>query len=96
MRARWGLLFGLSDDAWKAGAPASADAIATHASSAANAVILAHRQMLGVDPSTKVAGAILGGLGLQPGTAFDTRKDALPLARRMLAYSAMTPAFQTR
>jgi uncharacterized protein (DUF1800 family) len=96
MRARWGLLFGLSDDAWKTGAPAAADAIAARASSAANAVILAHRQMLGVDPPTKVAGAILGGLGLQPGTVFDTRKDALPLARRMLAYSAMTPAFQTR
>jgi hypothetical protein len=27
---------------------------------------------------------------------FDSRKDALPLARRMLAYCAMTPAFQTR
>jgi len=86
----------LSYDAWKAGAPSAAYAIATHASSAANAVIMAHRQMLGVDPSTKVAAAILGGLGLPPAAAFDTRKDALPLARRMLAYAAMTPAFQTR
>jgi len=35
-------------------------------------------------------------MGLKPGTPFDTRKDVLPLAKRMLAYCAMTPAFQMR
>ncbi len=52
--------------------------------------------MLGADAAPKVVAAIVEGMGLKPGAAFDTRKDALPLARRMLAYSAMTPSFQTR
>jgi len=60
------------------------------------ALFVAHRKLLGVDPPAKVTAAILAGLGLHPGAAFDSRKDALPLARRMLAYCAMTPAFQTR
>jgi hypothetical protein len=49
-----------------------------------------------VEVSPKVATAIMAGLGLKPGTPFDTRKDRLPLSRRILAYCAMTPAFQTR
>jgi hypothetical protein len=52
--------------------------------------------MLGSEAPTKVTMAIVEGMGLKPGMAFDSRKDALPLARRMLAYCAMTPAFQTR
>jgi hypothetical protein len=35
-------------------------------------------------------------MGLHPAMPFDTRKDALQLSRHMLAYCAMTPAFQTR
>jgi hypothetical protein len=96
MRARWGLLLGLADDAWKAGTSEVAQEIAQGAPTAQVAVIVAHRKLLGIDPPAKVSAAILGGLGLQPGVAFESRKDALPLARRMLAYCAMTPAFQMR
>jgi len=60
------------------------------------AVNAAHRQLLGVEAPTRVSLAIVDGLGLKGGTPFDTRKDALPLAKRMLAYCAMTPAFQMR
>ncbi len=95
MRRRWSLLLGLADDAWKAGAPAIAHAIAGK-STPEQAVGAAHRQLLGIEAPTKVTIAIVEGLELKPGQPFDTRKDALPLARRMLAYCAMTPAFQTR
>jgi uncharacterized protein (DUF1800 family) len=95
MRRRWSLLFGLADDAWKAGAPHTALVIAG-ATTPELAVNAAHRRLLGSDAPPKIAQAIVAGLGLKPGLPFDTRKDALPLARRMLAYCAMTPAFQTR
>ena len=52
--------------------------------------------MLGVDPPAKVTKAVLDGMGLRVGTRFDNRKDALSLARRLLAYCAMTPTFQAR
>lgn len=95
MRMRWVLLFGLADDAWKAGAPQAAQAAAEKATpeQAVNAV---HQALLGSDVSPKVQQAITTGLGLKPGSPFESRKDALPLARRMLAYCAMTPAFQSR
>ncbi len=35
-------------------------------------------------------------MGLKPDTPFQSRKDAPALAKRLLAYCAMTPAFQTR
>lgn len=95
MRRRWSLLLGLADDAWKAGAPDAALAVAQKAT-AEEAARAAYRQMLGADAPAKVTMAILDGMALKPGAAFETRKDALPLARRLLAYSAMTPAFQTR
>ncbi|MBN9089464.1 MAG: DUF1800 domain-containing protein [Reyranella sp.] len=95
MRRRWSLLLGLADDAWKAGSPSAALAVAQAATPEA-AVNAAHRRLLGAEAPAKTALAIVAGLGLKPGTAFDTRKDALPLARRMLAYCAMTSDFQTR
>ena len=95
MRMRWAMLFGLADDAYKAGAASAATAIAGHPTPEA-AVAAAHRTLLGREASPQVTAAILGGMGLKPGIAFETRKDALPLARRMLAYCAMSPAFQTR
>ena len=95
MRRRWSLLLGLADDAWKAGAPQAALAVAEK-TTAEHAAGEAYRRMLGAEPPPKVTMAIVEGLGLKPGMAFDNRKDALPLARRMLAYCAMTPVFQTR
>ena len=95
MRQRWGLLLGLSDDAWKAGAAQAAPAIA-EARTSEQAADAAHRRLLGIEAPPKVAHAVVEGLGLKPGMPFDTRRDAIPLARRMLAYCAMTPAFQTR
>jgi uncharacterized protein (DUF1800 family) len=95
MRRRWSLLLGLADDAWKAGAPPAAASVAEQATPAA-AVNLAHRHLMGTQAPSPVLRAIVEGMGLKPGSAFDTRKDALPLARRMLSYCAMTPAFQTR
>jgi uncharacterized protein (DUF1800 family) len=95
MRVRWGLLLGLSDDGFKAGAPQAAPAIAGRATAEA-ALAVAHRKLLGSEPPPQVTAAILGGLGLKPGIALESRKDAVPLARRMLAYCAMAPAFQTR
>jgi uncharacterized protein (DUF1800 family) len=95
MRARWSLLLGLSDDAWKAGAPAVVPTIAGRATPEA-AIAAAHQTLFGSEPSAQVAAAILSGLGVKPGIALDTRKDAVPLAKRMLAYCAMAPGFQTR
>ncbi len=95
MRRRWSLLLGLADDAWKAGAPQAALALAERPTPEA-AVNAAHRRLLGVEAPPKVAAAIVAGMGLKPGTPFDARKDVLPLSRRMLAYCAMTPAFQSR
>jgi uncharacterized protein (DUF1800 family) len=95
MRRRWSLLLGLSDDAWRAGAPQAAVELA-ELPTPEQAVNAAHRRLLGVEAPPKVAAAIVAGLGLKPGTPFDTRKDVLPLSRRMLAYCAMTPAFQSR
>jgi hypothetical protein len=95
MRRRWSLLLGLADDAWKAGAPQAALGIAEQATPEA-AVNSAHRRLMGTEAPLPTLRAIVDGMGLKPGTPFDTRKDALPLARRMLAYCAMTPAFQTR
>jgi hypothetical protein len=85
----------LADDAWKAGGPQAALAVAEKAKPE-QAAGAAYRQMLGTEAPPKVTTAIVEGMGLKPGMAFDSRKDALPLARRMLAYCAMTPAFQTR
>ena len=95
MRRRWSLLLGLADDAWKAGAPAIARSIAEEPTPE-QAVGAAHRELVGVEASPEVTIAIVEGLGLKRGLPFDTRKDAVPLARRMLAYCAMTPAFQGR
>lgn len=95
MRMRWALLLGLADDAWKAGGPGSATSIANRPTPEA-AVAAAHHRLLGVEPSPKVTAALVSGLGLHSGLDFEARKDAVPLARRMLAYCAMTPEFQTR
>jgi uncharacterized protein (DUF1800 family) len=95
MRRRWSLLLGLADDAWKAGAPQAALALA-EAPTPEAAVNAAHRRLLGVEAPPKVVAAIVAGMGLKAGTPFDTRKDVLPLSRRILAYCAMTPAFQSR
>jgi uncharacterized protein (DUF1800 family) len=95
MRRRWSLLLGLADDAWKAGGPTAGLAVAEKATPE-QAAGEAYRRLLGAEPPAKVTVAILEGMGLKPSAAFESRKDALPLARRMLAYCAMTPAFQTR
>jgi len=95
VRRRWSLLLGLADDIWKAGAPIAAVAIAEK-DTPESAVRAAHRVLLGSEGDGKLVMAIVHGLGLKPGLPFDTRKDALPLARRMLAYCAMTAAFQMR
>jgi uncharacterized protein (DUF1800 family) len=95
MRARWALMLGLADDAWKAGAPMAATAIAERPTPEA-AVAAAHQKLLGIEPPGQVTAAIMTGMGLRPGLALDVRRDAVPLSRRMLAYCAMAPAFQTR
>jgi uncharacterized protein (DUF1800 family) len=95
MRVRWALVLGLAEDAWKSGAANVLPAIAGRPTPEA-AIAAAHQSLLGVEPSPQVSAAILSGLGMKPGIALETRKDALPLAKRMLAYCAMSPAFQTR
>ena len=95
MRKRWEMLLGLSADAWKSGAPKFAQALAGKRTPV-EAVTTAHRQLLGTEVSPKTVQAIVEGMGLHPAMPFDTRKDALQLSRHMLAYCAMTPAFQTR
>jgi hypothetical protein len=95
MRVRWALLLGLADDAWKVGLPGGITWIATKPTPEA-AVAAAHHRLLGVEPSAKTTNALMSGLGLHGGTDFAARKDAAPLARRLLAYCAMTPEFQTR
>jgi uncharacterized protein (DUF1800 family) len=95
MRVRWALVLGLAEDAWKSGAASVLPAIAGRPTPEA-AVATAHQTLLGVEPSPQVGAAILSGLGVRPGIALEQRKDAVPLAKRMLAYCAMSPAFQTR
>jgi len=95
MRMRWTLLLGLADDAWKTGAPRRAQMVAEK-STPEQAVDTAHRLLLDREAPPGVHRAIAAGLDLAPGSPFNARKDALPLARRMLAYCAMTPAFQMR
>ncbi|MBN9535961.1 MAG: DUF1800 domain-containing protein [Alphaproteobacteria bacterium] len=95
MRRRWSLLLGLADDAWKAGVSEAALTVAEQPSAGA-ALYAAYRQILGGGPSPEVTIGILGGMGLKPDTPFQSRKDAPALAKRLLAYCAMTPAFQTR
>jgi uncharacterized protein (DUF1800 family) len=95
MRKRWELLMGMADDAWKAGEPRFAHVMAVRPT-AEQAINMAHRQLTGVEAEPRVIHAIVEGMGLKPGMPLNTRKDALPLSRRMLAYCAMTPAFQTR
>ena len=56
----------------------------------------AHHRLLGVEASPKVTAAVMSGLGLHAGMDFEAHRDAVPLARRMLAYCAMSPDFQTR
>jgi uncharacterized protein (DUF1800 family) len=95
MRRRWILLLGLAEDWWKAGAPQSADAIAAARTPYA-AVDAAYRHLSGEEAPPKVAQAIVEGLELRLDQPFSARKDAPALARRMLAYCAMAPAFQMR
>jgi uncharacterized protein (DUF1800 family) len=95
MRRRWSLLLGMAEDAWKAGAPQLALILAQQPTPE-QAVNAAHRRLLGVEAPPRVTMAIVEGIGLKPGMPFDTRKDVLPLAKRMLAYCAMTPSFQVR
>src|SRR5471032_1159319 len=95
MRARWALTLGLAEDGWKSGATAVLPAIAGRATPEA-AITAAHQALLGTEPSAQISAAILSGLGVKPGSAFEARKDAMALAKRMLAYCAMAPGFQTR
>jgi uncharacterized protein (DUF1800 family) len=95
IRGRWSLLLGLANDAWKAGHPAAAITVAEQ-DTAESAARAAHRALLGREAEDRFVAAVVGGLGLKPGLPISKRKDALPLARRMLAYSAMTHAFQMR
>jgi uncharacterized protein (DUF1800 family) len=95
MRQRWAMLLGLADDAWKAGSPSTAKWIANKPTPEA-AITTAHEALLGTPPPPHVMAGVLAGLGLKPGSVFDSRKDALPLSRRVLAYCAMAPNFQVR
>jgi uncharacterized protein (DUF1800 family) len=95
LRRRWSLVLGLADDWWKSGTSAAADEIA-HAPTAIAALQASHAVLLDGPASPAVASAILGGLHLDPGAPFAARKDAVPLARHLLAYVAMTPEFQRR
>ena len=95
IRRRWSLVLGLADEAWKTGHPAVADRIAQEPTSE-GALASSHEVLLGTPPSAKVAAAVLGSLGLDAKASFARRKDALPLARRLLAYCGMTPEFQVR
>ncbi len=95
IRARWTLMLGLVEDYWKAGVAAVVPAIASRPTPEA-AVAAAHQRLLGSEPPPQVTAAILTGMGLRPGISLEARKDTVPVAKRMLAYCAMTPAFQTR
>jgi uncharacterized protein (DUF1800 family) len=95
MRARWTLMLGLAEDYWKTGVAAAVPAIAGRPTPEA-AVAAAHQGLLGVEPQPQVTAAILTGMGLRPGISLEARKDAVPVAKRLLAYCAMAPAFQTR
>lgn len=95
VRRRWSLLMGLADNAWAAGVSNVAEIVAAEPT-VARAMLTAHQALLGAAPDQRTQAAIIEGMNLRPRDGFSNRKDAPALARRLLAYCGMLPAFQTR
>jgi len=95
MRRRWSLVVGLADNTWGTGLTGAAESVAAEPT-VGRALIAARQAVTGSAPDERTASAIFEGMGLNPRDGFAARKDAPALSRRMLAYCAMLPSFQTR
>ena len=94
-RKRWSLLLGLADNGWGAGVPQAVEPIA-HQPTVAAGIGEAHRHLLGSEADAALVNAIATGMALDPKANLKGRGDAAPVARRLLAYCAMSAPFQMR
>lgn len=95
LRRRWSLVMGLSDNSWGTGAftPARRLAASVRAGEALQAW---HGELTGTEADEPTMAAILAGLNLAAEDNFGQRADVNALTRRMVAYCAMTAAFNLR
>ena len=95
LRKRWILVSGLSDNWWGTAVFSPSSRLAGTLS-AEQAVSLWHTELTGVAPDPATMAAILGGLQLPAGAPLPMGAGGDPVHRRILAYCAMTPAFNLR
>lgn len=95
LRKRWTLIAGLSENWWGTAAFSPSSRLAG-ALSAEQAVSLWHTELTGAEPDPATMAAILSGLQLAPAAPLPTGSGGDPVHRRILAYCAMTPAFNLR
>lgn len=96
IRRRWSLLLGLAENWWKTGALNAALPFAGPVT-AAEAAEGWQRALVGGPPSADVTQAIMTGMALAPTARLTPgQKDGDAKLRRMVAFVAMSPQFQTR
>lgn len=96
MRRRWSLLLGLAENWWKTGALDGAR-LFPEPVGAREAVDGWQRALHGAEPEAATTGAILAGMALDPAARLvPGSKDGDATLRRLAAYTAMAPRFQTR
>jgi uncharacterized protein (DUF1800 family) len=95
LRRRWSLVLGLSENWWQTGAFNPSQRLAGDVR-AGDAVRQWHTQLTASEPPAGFVEAILGGMKLADDVLISQRPDREPLTRRIVAYCAMSPAFQLR
>lgn len=93
MRRRWQLVQGLADNRWGNGLLDTAPIDAAHQQAGPAAETWAKR-LLGAEAGTNDAAQVLAGLGIDPGKNMVNGKAATDELRRIVAFLAMSPAFQ--
>ncbi|MDR3440701.1 DUF1800 domain-containing protein [Telmatospirillum sp.] len=95
LRKRWTLVLGLTENWWGTGVFLPTQRLGG-AMTAEQAVSLWHEDLTGAVADDGTVGAILSGLQLAAGALLAAGRAADPQHRRILAYCAMTPAFNLR
>lgn len=97
MRRRWQLVQGLAENRWGNGLVDPRAALGPASRSFGAAADDWAARLLGVAPGWPGAQAILAGLNIDPARALDAGKpaDTTNLLRRILAFTAMSPEFQS-
>ena len=94
-RRRWFLIMGLNDNWWGTGA-FSPTARLGKPMTAAEAVVLWHGDLTGIEADASVVAAILSGVQMDKDARLTSTTNMDGAHRRILAYCAMTPAFNLR